>query len=92
MARAKETVMEINCNPHAGYPSMERYFEKRADHGISFVDVWVSKTEMEKAKAENVLWYAEIKDEISDFPVNGRIYASSLCAIVSYLIKDSKDE
>ena len=43
------------------------------------------KPKMERPKLKNVLWYAEIKDEISDFPVNGGIYASSLCAIVPIL-------
>ena len=90
--RIKEVILHIGCNPHAGYFDMDRYFEKRADHGDNCFDIWISAEEKDKAQKSNTLWYLEVIDDVGIVPILGRYYASSFGAVVAHLIKANKDE
>jgi len=90
--RIKEVILHIGCNPHGGYFDMDRYFEKRADHGDNCFDIWISQEEKEMAKNSNTLWYLEVIDEVGIVPIMGRYYASSLSAVVTHFITVSENE
>lgn len=88
----REVILHIGCNPHAGYFDMDRYFEKRSDHGDNCFDIWVSEEEKEKAQKSNTLWYLEVMDDLGIVPILGRYYASNFAAVVAHFIKANKDE